>query len=546
MAFAFGPAAKPHLVMMVIDDLGWTDVGFHGGNFPTPSIDTLAADGVVLDKYYVQQVCSPTRSALTTARYPFRTGLQHTTTLLPGTGAKIPTDTATIAEVLKTVGYTTHAIGKWHLGYQSWAETPTGRGFDSYAGYLQGGEDYFTHSVQGGFDLWTNQTAAWDAYGTHSTTYFMDEAKRVLDSHDPAEPMFMYFAHQEVHAPLEEPPDGASKTACAGEDVPSPIGKEATAGRHTLCTMASNLDSAVGTFVGWLKDKGMWENTILWLTTDNGGMTYGVKADGLPAIGVSVSSNWPLRAGKATLFEGGVRGVSLVAGGLLPATARGATRTELMQHVDIPVTMAKLAGATWSAGTPDGLDIWDAVVSGAPSKRTEVPVNVDTCVGPPCAQDSKYNALISANWKLIEANWYPPLCPNATWCTGAGLYDGWWTNDPYTRVAYNASGAAVPVSHLAKGGLWLFDLATDPSEERNVAAANPAVVATMRARLAALADPENGYRDPQLNVPHPRARPGHHNGTWAPFAKLGEELPPLTVEEVAALAEAASTGPAWD
>ncbi len=119
MACAFSApahgAAKPHLVMMVIDDLGWTDVSFHGGSFPTPNIDKLAADGVVLDKYYVQQVCSPTRSALMTARYPFRTGLQHSTTLLPGTGAKIPTDTATIAEVLKTVGYTTHAIGKWHL-----------------------------------------------------------------------------------------------------------------------------------------------------------------------------------------------------------------------------------------------------------------------------------------------------------------------------------------------------------------------------------------------------------------------------------------------
>jgi arylsulfatase A-like enzyme len=98
--------------MMVVDDLGWTDVGYHGGKWPTPTIDKLAADGVKLNKYYVQQVCSPTRSALLTARYPFRTGMQHSTTLAPGTSAKIPTDTATIAEVLKNVGYSTHAIGK--------------------------------------------------------------------------------------------------------------------------------------------------------------------------------------------------------------------------------------------------------------------------------------------------------------------------------------------------------------------------------------------------------------------------------------------------
>ena len=104
---------QPHIILMAIDDLGWTDVGYHGSNFPTPRIDALAASGVKLEKYYVQQVCSPTRSALMTARYPFRTGLQHATTLMPGSVAKIPTDTATIAEVLKSVGYSTHMIGKW-------------------------------------------------------------------------------------------------------------------------------------------------------------------------------------------------------------------------------------------------------------------------------------------------------------------------------------------------------------------------------------------------------------------------------------------------
>ena len=115
---------------------------------------------------------------------------------------------------------------------------------------------------------------AWDAYGQHNTGIFMEEAKHVVDNHDPATPMFMYFAHQEVHAPLELTPDNASRVACVGENVPSSISDEATAGRHTLCTMASNVDSAIGAFVDMLKQKAMWENTLLWLTTDNGGMTY--------------------------------------------------------------------------------------------------------------------------------------------------------------------------------------------------------------------------------------------------------------------------------
>jgi len=530
--------------------LGWTDVGFHGSSFPTPNLDRLAEEGVKLDRYYVQQVCSPTRSALMTARYPFRTGLQHATTLLPGSTAKIPSDTATIAEVLKTVGYSTHAIGKWHLGYASWEDTPIGRGFDSYAGYLQGGEDYYNHTLKGGMDLWRNKTAAWDAYGTHSTSFFMEEAKRVLDSRDPAVPMFMYFAHQEIHAPLEAPPH--SGQACAHVNVTSPIGKEATAGRHTLCTMASNMDTAVGAFVAMLKAKGMWDTTILWLTTDNGGMTYGVHADVQAPVAVSTSSNWPLRGGKATLFEGGVRGVSLVSGGFLPDEARGKTRTELMQHVDLPATMAKLAGAQWTLGTPDGLDIWDAVAHGGSSKRIEVPINVDTCVGltgsPPCARSSKYNALISSRWKLIEANWWLPVCPNTTWCTGAGMYDGWWTKDPYTHISVNASSqqGSMPVSGLNRGGLWLFDIAADPNEEENVAASNPGVVQRMRARLAALADPKNGYRDPQFNFPHPRALPALHNGTWAPYKTFGVELPTLPEDYITSFAASLPVSAYWD
>lgn len=550
-ATPLGGRTQPHLVMMVVDDLGWADVGYHGSNFATPNIDALALDGAKLERYYVQQVCSPTRSALMTARYPFRTGLQHATTLMPGSEAKIPSDTATIAEVLKTVGYSTHAIGKWHLGYADWADTPIGRGFDSYAGYLQGGEDYYTHAIQNGFDLWRNRTAAWDAEGKHSTAFFMEEAKRVLDTRDAAQPMFMYFAHQELHAPLETPPDSASLQACAGENVTSPIGKEATAGRHTLCTMASNVDSAVGTFVDMLKAHGMWENTIFWFTTDNGGMTYGVKEDGVPPIALSTSSNWPLRAGKTTLFEGGVRGVSFVNGGFLPDAARGQVRTGLMQHVDIPVTMAKLAGAKWTLGTPDGLDIWDAVVGGGPSKRAEVPINVDTCVGklggPPCTNNSKYNAMIASNWKLIEANWRLPGCPNTTWCTGAGGYDGWWTNDPYMHVPYNASQASMPVSGFQGGGIWLFDLELDPNEQSNVAASNPHVVATMRARLAALADPQNGYLDPQVNIPHPRSLPILHNGTWAPFinTKPSGERAELSEDNVSSFVASLSNA-YWD
>jgi len=216
--------------------------------------------------------------------------------------------------------------------------------------------------------------------------------------------------------------------------------------------------------------------------------------------------------------------------------------------VDVPTTMAAVAGANWTLGKPDGLNVWDAIAHGAPSQRTEVPLNVDTCVGPtgspPCGKNTKYNALIDANWKLIEANYYPPFCPNATWCTGAGFYDGWWTPDPYAHVAYNASQASLPAG-LPNGGLWLFDLSRDPNEEANVAASHPAVVQRMRARLAALADPSNGYQDPQANFPSPLALPPLHNGTWSPYRKRDEEPPPLSESHINSLLASLPTS-YWD
>merc|ERR1719450_1192576 len=105
----------PHLVLMVLDDMGYDDVGYHGSDFPTPNIDKLATEGVRLERYYVQQVCSPPRSALLSGRYPFHTGMQHKTTLHPESHAHLPLNATTLAEGLRKVGYRTHAIGKWHL-----------------------------------------------------------------------------------------------------------------------------------------------------------------------------------------------------------------------------------------------------------------------------------------------------------------------------------------------------------------------------------------------------------------------------------------------
>jgi len=492
VASAAATTSRPHLVFMVLDDIGWSDVGYHGSDFPTPHIDELATTGVRLEKYYVQQVCSPTRSALMTGRYPFRTGLQHCTTLAPGSEARIPADVPTLAEALKDVGYSTAMIGKWHLGYASWDYTPTGRGFHSHAGYFQGEVDYFNKTFERpglaaatGLDFSRNRTVARDAVGTHSMEFYMAEAERLLEERDPSKPLFLYFAHQQIHTPLQAPPGAEYEEAC----------KTVTASewRNTVCRMTNSLDSAIGKFVDMLKVRGMWENTLLWVSTDNGGMTT-FKPVTPPA---SAASNWPLRGGKTTLFEGGVRGISFVAGGFLPTSASGRVVHGLLQHVDVPVTLAALGNATL-AGV-DGLDVWDVVAKGSDSPRLEIPLNVDpgSCHA---ANGSTFDALILGRWKLISGF--------------AGLYDGWWNNTDYIHENASAASQSAIIDDVK---VWLFDLDEDPHERKNVALANPDVVSKMQSRLRELADADGGFVDPQDNSVKMRALPIFHKGVWAPF-----------------------------
>lgn len=213
-----------------------------------------------------------------TGRYPFHLGMQHFTTLVPGSEAKLPTDQPTIGEIFKEAGYHTMAVGKWHLGYSSWDYTPTGRGFDTYTGYLQGQCDYYNKSVGGGgHDFWHNRSFFADAIGDlatktkYSMGYYENAVSSFIDTHkdDPENPIFLYYAHQEIHIPLDLPPGNeyvqpcAKVKASAGDDAPN---------RYILCAMMHTLDTAIGDFVTYLKGSGLWENTLLWVTTDNGGM----------------------------------------------------------------------------------------------------------------------------------------------------------------------------------------------------------------------------------------------------------------------------------
>ncbi|KAI5632947.1 sulfatase domain-containing protein [Phthorimaea operculella] len=195
---------RPHIILIVADDLGWNDVGFHGMNhIPTPNIDALAASGVTLQQHCVTPICTPSRAALLTARYPIHTGMQHG--VLYGMEPRgLPLGETLLPQHLRRLGYRTHLVGKWHLGSHSKHYLPLHRGFESHLGFWTGKIDMYDHTnaEQGswGTDFRRNFTTAHDLFGKYATDIYTEEAVRVIRSHDARSPLFLMVAHSAVHS----------------------------------------------------------------------------------------------------------------------------------------------------------------------------------------------------------------------------------------------------------------------------------------------------------------------------------------------------------
>ncbi len=418
-------AKQPDIVFLLIDDLGYADCGFNGGKqIKTPNIDRLAKSGAIIENHYVQPVCSPTRSTLLTGRYPTHTGVY--TIVSPGAPWGLPLAERTLADALRSAGYRTALTGKWHLGEFEKAYQPNARGFDHQYGHFFGMLDYFTHERMNKLDWYRQgEPLKEEGYTTHLITA---EACKVIATTDAAKPLFLYVPFNGVHSPFQVP-----------EEYLKPYG-ELKGNRQKLAGMLAAVDEAVGKIEDALRKAGRLENTLIVFSSDNGGPPPG--------------DNTPLRDFKGSIYEGGTRAAAFATWpGRIPAEQR---LRQPMHMVDWYPTLIRLAGGSLEQKLPiDGLDVWPMLTKGAPSPHDAI-LSVST-QGPTRA------AVRMGDWKLIVS----------------GDADG--EDDGASKTKKKGKAAAGKYDSVA-----LYDLSADPSESKNLAAAQPERVKAMRARLAEL------------------------------------------------------------
>jgi arylsulfatase A-like enzyme len=463
--WAQGPATAPagqrppNIVFILADDLGFNDVSLNGGGIAnglvqTPNIDSIARGGVDLTNGYAgNATCAPSRAAIMTGRYPTRFGFEFTPTPVafsrlvgsfrspgalhpphfsrelakdvpPMDELNVPSSEITIAEVLKTRGYHTVHLGKWHLGGKT-GSRPEQQGFDESLGFISGAsmflpaKDPGVENARQDFDpidkfLWANLPYSVQYNGqkpfkpdAFMTDYLSDQAIAAIKANR-NQPFFMYLAYNAPHTPLQAPK--------ADYDALPQIKDHRL---RVYGAMVRNLDRNIGRVLRTLKDQGLDDNTLVIFTSDNGGAHY----IGLPDI------NRPYRGWKATFFEGGVHVPFYMRWpAALPAGARYASP---VAHIDIFATAAGAAGAAIPKDRPiDGVNLTPFLKGEAAGRPHDVLF----------WRSGGYRMVRAGDWKLQVVD--------------------------------------------KPGKVWLFDLATDPTEHDNLASANPAKVAELKVLLA--------------------------------------------------------------
>ena len=447
-AAAETPARKPNFIVILIDDMGWRDIGANGSQtYKTPNIDKLAAQGMRFTQGYAAcAVCSPTRAALMCGKYPARL---HITDWISGEGTpkqskfkvpdwtmQLPLEEITIAEVLKQQGYATASIGKWHLGGGKFLPEHQGFDLNVAGGHIGHPASYFWpyggpkdgHRVPG-------LSAAGGKDGEYLTDRLTAEALKFIGANQ-NKPFFLYLPHYAVHGPLMGKPEYVK------EAENTPVLDEQK--NHVYAAMVRSVDDSIGEIMKSLEQLKLDENTVVIFTSDNGGVIHAGKP---PA-----TSNLPLRAGKGYPYEGGIREPLIIK---VPGIAKpGSVCDAPTITMDFFPTIAALAGVPEAGKTAvDGRDL-TPLLKGAPK------LDRDT------------------------------LCWH---------YPHYWAGKVITPYSIIRSGD-LKLIHWYENDTWeLYNIADDLGEKNDLAAMQPEKVAELRAKLEAWLK-ETGA---QLPVPRP-------------------------------------------
>jgi arylsulfatase A-like enzyme len=448
----------PNIVFILVDDLGWTDLGCYGSSFyDTPNVDALAASGMrFTDAYAACPVCSPSRASIMTGRYPQRFSAtdyfgapqpetwKRNTELLPAAyGDRLPLEEVTLAEALHDEGYATFFAGKWHLGPEGF--WPEDQGFDVNRGGIQRGGPYGGDRY---FSPYGNERLSDGPKGEHLPDRLATETVDFMGVNRDR-PFLAYLSFYSVHTPLMARADLKEKYEARAAELnvgDERWGKEGKRRARLVQDhaiyggMVEAMDAAVGKVLTALEELGLAENTVVILMSDNGGLS---TSEGHP------TSNLPLRAGKGWLYEGGIREPLIVR--WPGVTAPGSTDDTPITSVDFFPTIMQITGAQPSGEQEiDGVS-FTSLLGGGELERGPI-------------------------------FWHYPHYGNQGGAPGAAVRDGKWKLIEWYGVEQ----------------LELYDLESDLGEENNVAAENSAVVAHMKGLLQAW-HAEVGSRMPTTN-----------------------------------------------
>ena len=461
-------ATPPHIFFVLVDDLGWGDVGFNRAvatpEVATPTMDAIVREGVHLRRHYVHKMCTPTRTSVQSGRLPVHVSTSLANPEDPSCG--IPRNMTGLAKMLKQAGYKTHQVGKWDAGMATPQHTPQGRGYDTSLGYFEHKNDFWSmKSMQttcsGTYDLWDTDRPAFKLAGSAYEEYvFRDRMATIVAEHDPADPLLLFYTPHVAHCPLQVPADvlarfanltdGTDETQCSAQTAAiNPEGSSFSC-RAQYAAMVSVLDDNLANVTAALKAKGMWDNTLMIFSSDNGGPVDTQE---------NAANNFPLRGGKYSEWEGGVRAAAFAGGGFIPEAARGTVSEGMIAIADWYGTFALLAGvdptdhSAAASGLPpiDSVDVWP-LVTGANKTSPRFELLVDA------------NCFVQGDYKLIRgkvapSGWAGVVYPNAS------------THDRPIDVPYDCGS-----------GGCLFNVVEDEGEHHDLAASMPDKLAALDAR----------------------------------------------------------------